>query len=335
MNIGLTYDLKEDVQLTGEVPDDALEEYDSPGTVEGIGQALAAQGHEVHLLGGGRRFLQHIQQIKPDLVFNISEGLGHTRSREAQVPSILEMLDIPYTGADPQTLSICLDKALTKTLISQKGIKTPRWTILQGENDLKILDDQAFQFPVIIKPVHDGSSKGVRFNSLVEERVDLDTRVTALLMDYNQPVLLEEYIEGDEITVGVLGNDPPRVFGIMRIRPKWAQQKFIYSLEVKRDWEKRVVYQCPALYGPEVIAAIETAALSAYSTLGCRDFGRVDFRLAKDGTPYFIEINPLAGLNPDSSDLPIMAALLGISYSDLIAEILHAATGRYSKWAKI
>jgi D-alanine-D-alanine ligase len=300
-----------------EQPEDALEEYDSLETINALQAAIEVKGHSVVKLGGGREFLKHILSEKVDFVFNISEGLGNYRSREAQVPSVLEMLDIPYSGADPQCLAVCLDKALTKKLVSIEGIPTPRWRVV-GRGEVKSVAWSTLPFPAFVKPVWEGSSKGIRLTSLAQNPQELEKLVTDLLKQYQQPVLIEEFIDGEEITVGLVGNLSPRLVGIMRVIPRQKAPNFIYSLEVKRDYEKLVDYECPARLDKRTLELIEEYALKTFQILECRDFARVDFRVAADGTPYFLEINPLAGLNPKSSDLIIMAGLVGIKYNELI-----------------
>ena len=328
MKIGLSYDLKESVApfIAGQ-PDDALEEYDSTETVEALQAAIESRGHSVVKLGGGREFLNRILREKVDFVFNISEGLGSYRSREAQVPAVLEMLDIPYSGADPQCLAICLDKNLTKKIVSWEGIRTPRWRVIS--DDHCNIEWESLSFPVFVKPVWEGSSKGIRLSSLITGPEQLKTVVMALLQKYHQPVLVEEFIAGDEVTVGMVGNSPPRIIGIMRIVPRQKNANFVYSLEVKRDYEKLVDYECPAHLGAETLRQIQESSRKIFQVLECRDFARLDFRVSTDGQPYFLEINPLAGLNPRSSDLIIMGRLLGIQYREMIGSILDAALGRY------
>jgi len=327
MKIGLSFDLKEAVSLGKDQPEDALEEYDSLETVGALQAAIEAKGHEVVKLGGGREFLNHILREKVDFVFNISEGLGGYRSREAQIPSVLEMLDIPYSGADPQCLAVCLDKHLTKKIVSWEGLATPKWTVV-NQSQLKSLDWNSLPSPAFIKPVWEGSSKGIRLSSLVRRPEQLKTQVTDLVQRYQQPVLVEEYISGDEVTVGVIGNYPPGVLGIMRVVPRKKDADFVYSLEVKRDYENLVDYECPAKLEKKTLQRLQEDSLKAFKVLECRDFARVDFRVGPDGTPYFLEINPLAGLNPRSSDIIIMARLIGLKYNELIGSILDAAIGR-------
>ena len=336
MRIGLTYDLKDAVKggLSSEgLPEDALEEYDSLETVKGIAAAIESKGHSTVLLGGGRDFLNNIQKEKVDLVFNIAEGLGNYRSREAQIPSILEMLGIPYTGSDPLALAVSLDKDVTKRLVSLNGIATPKWHIIRSLEELASADWHGFRFPLFVKPLHEGSSKGIRNISKIDRLEQVNTIITTLIERYHQEVIVEEFIYGEEITTGVIGN-PPQVLGIMRVVPRRPDPDFVYSLEVKRDWENLVDYECPAKLEPKILQQIEESSLKAFKVLGCRDFARVDFRISRDGTPYFLEINPLAGLNPRSSDLIIMANLVGIKYNEIIGSILEAALRRNSLWRR-
>jgi D-alanine-D-alanine ligase len=313
--------------------EDALEEYDSPETVNIIAAALESRGHKVARLGGGAQFLDAVRREKVDIVFNISEGRGTYRSREAQAPAVLEMLDIAYTGSDPQTLAIGLDKALTKKLAALEGIATPRWLVVSGKEELCPSLWDGFPFPVIIKPSFEGSSKGIRLTSLAQNIRQAEDEISRIMADYRQPVMVEEFIDGDEITVGIVGN-PPRVLGTMRVLPKKKEKYFVYSLEVKRDYVNLVDYEVPARLKPDVLEKLEQSALMVFKTLGCRDFSRVDYRIGRDGTPYFIEINPLPGLGT-YSDLVIMAQMLGWTHEGLICAVLDAAVKRYPQCAGV
>jgi D-alanine-D-alanine ligase len=327
MRIGLSYDLKTTVTKRHNV-DDALEEYDSLETVEIISSALEKKGHRIVTLGGGALFIDNIHREKVDFVFNISEGRGNYRSREAQVPAILEMLDIPYTGSDPLTLAVCLDKPVTKKLVSLAGIPTPKWLTISDVKELTQVDWKGFVFPVIIKPAYEGSSKGIRLTSLAENITQAEAEVKRILKDYNQSVMVEEFIDGEEVTVGVIGNKPSKLVGMMRVVPKKQSRHFVYSLEVKRDYVNQVEYESPVKLPKPVLNELEEHALNAFKTLGCRDFSRVDFRVGRDGTPYFLEINPLPGLGT-YSDLVIMAIKLGWTHEELIGAVLDAAIERY------
>jgi D-alanine-D-alanine ligase len=340
MRIGITYDLKSDAPLLSSLsrgvegggrsglPDDFQEEFDSPTTIEAISQVLCKLGHEVDKLGDGRELLARLLGDPPELVFNIAEGQGIARSREARVPALLEMLGIPYTGSDPLTLAVTLDKDCAKRLVRSAGVAVPKSVLVEsGEHPRKALLTGDVPFPAIVKPAWEGSSKGIRNKCLVERPEDLPEVVEALRRDHRQPVLVEEFVTGDELTVGVIGNHPARVLGVMRVLPVEATDRFIYSLEIKRDYLRQVRYECPARLGTQATEAVREAALAAWRVLGCRDVSRVDFRL-RDGVPYFLEVNPLPGLNPESSDLVIMARLLGLSHAQLIEAILDSALKR-------
>jgi D-alanine-D-alanine ligase len=329
MKIGLAYDLKDAITSESHGPEDALEEYDSPETVEALTLAVESLGHSVIKLGGGKEFISNILEEAVDFVFNISEGLGNFRSREAQVPAVLEMLGIPYSGSDPQCLAVCLDKPLTKTLVSSAGVRTPKWCVVKDDRQLKAAISSDLPLPAFIKPVYEGSSKGIRLASKVESLTQVRELTARLLEQYQQPVMIEEFIGGDEVTVGMLGNNPPAVLGVMRVLPKNKNTNFIYSLEIKRDWEQLVDYECPARLESGINQEIAYLSIKVFEELGCRDFARLDFKLAAKGVPYFLEINPLAGLNPKSSDLPIMAYKLGWTYQSLIDAILNTALQRY------
>jgi len=327
MRIGLSYDLKETI-VREQAIDDACEEYDSPETVELIVSSLQAEGHTVIMLGGGQEFLSKILQEKVDFVFNIAEGRGIYRSREAQVPSILEMLDIPYSGSDPQCLAICLDKPLTKKLIASEGVHTPRWRVITSRQELRQMNSCDFPFPAIVKPAYEGSSKGIRLTSVAENAKQAMEVIESLLEKYQQPAMMEEIILGDEVTVGIVGNSPPLILGIMRIVPKQRNGYFLYTLEVKRNYLELVDYECPADLEEKILQQIQISSLRAFKAVGCRDFARLDFRISPQGVPYFLEINPLPGLG-NHSDLVIMAKKMGWSHRQLISTVLKAALERY------
>jgi D-alanine-D-alanine ligase len=330
---------------------DAEEEYDSQETVDAIVASLRSLGHEVELLGDGEPLIRRLLNgNRPELVFNLAEGRGIHRSREARVPALLEMLGIPYTGSDPLTLAAALDKPVAKTIVAAAGVTVPRGVVVervQGAEGPKSQVpspksgrsgmgpgtwDLGLNLPLIAKPAFEGSSKGILRKCLIDDRTRLADTVEELLKAYQQPILVEEFIEGDELTVGIVGNDPPQAIGIMRIVPQKEQRNFIYSLEVKRDWQDQVRYECPAKISPADSKAVEQAALAAYKALGCRDVARIDFRL-RGGVPYFIEANPLPGLSPTSGDIVILAREMGIEHSELLRRILAAAVERHgSQW---
>lgn len=329
MRIGLAYDLKADIAAYSNL-EDALEEYDSPETLDIIESTFSNRGHEVVRLGGGVDFFRAVQNESVDIVFNISEGRGNYRSREAQVPAILEMLDIPYAGSDPLCLGVCLDKPIAKKLVKADSILTPRWFTVGSEEEVKSARWDMFTFPKIIKPSYEGSSKGIRLTSLVHNVREAEEEARRIIIDYRQPAMVEEFIDGDEVTVGIIGNHNPEVVGMMRILPKVKMENFVYSLEVKRDYLNQVEYESPVdLPGP-VLKKLESASLAAFKTLRCRDFARVDFRIGRNGKPYFIEINPLPGLGT-YSDLVIMTGKLGWTHEGLISAVLDAALERYAR----
>jgi D-alanine-D-alanine ligase len=337
MRIGITYDLKADLSGRPDLPDDFQEEFDSPATVEAIAQVLSGLGHEVEKLGDGRELLKRLLADPPDFVFNFAEGQGIGRCREARVPAVLEMLGVPYSGSDPLTLAATLDKECAKRLVASAGGAVPRAVVIDPAEGDSVLSAQyavltGLAFPVIVKPAWEGSSKGIRNKCLVDSPSELADVVGSLVQDYVQPVLVEEYIRGEELTVGVIGNSPPRTVGIMRVIPNTPTDRFVYSLEVKRDWERQVRYETPARLSNAHTRAVEAAAALAYRALGCRDVSRLDFRL-RDGVPYFLEANPLPGLNPDYSDLVILARGMGWTYEQLIGTILQEALGRHARAA--
>ena len=334
MRIGLAYDLKEAVALELSGPEDVLEEYDSAETVDLIARSLENQGHSVTKLGGGREFLHNILSERAEFVFNIAEGRGNHRSREAQVPAVLEMLGVPYSGSDPQCLAICLDKPLTKTLVASAGVRTPGFHIVSDSAQLAGIPWGQLSFPVIVKPAHEGSSKGIRLGSLAEDGEEADALTRHLLDCYQQPMMVEEFISGDEVTVGMVGNSPPGVIGLMRVVPRQKPDRFVYSLEVKRDWKNLVDYECPARLREDTIQEISASSRQVFQTLGCRDFARLDFRVDAEGLPHFIEINPLPGLGTHS-DLFIMATKTGWSHAQLVGAVLDAALRRYPQCARV
>ncbi|MBN9520223.1 ATP-grasp domain-containing protein [bacterium] len=336
MKIGIACTLKPDGPPPPGAGDDWAEEFDSPATVEAVAKVMRDLGHEVRTLGDGRAFLEAVLADPPDLVFNFAEGQGVSRSREARVPAVCEMLGIPVTGSDPLALAVALDKDMTRRLVEGAGVAVPKGFTLApppGEYDgdhaefPALLDAAGLACPVIVKPALEGSSKGIRSTALVRTAADFGPAVVALWKEYRQPALVEEFIVGDEVTVGMVGNDPPQPLGVMRVVPTEPTPDFVYSLEVKRAWDGVVGYEAPAKLPRDVYAAVEADALTAFAALGCRDVARADFRV-RDGVPYFLEINPLPGLNPDSGDLCYLVYRMGHTYADLIRLILDAAVTR-------
>src|SRR5438093_723982 len=222
MRIGITYDLRQDSPLPVSAPDDLYEEFDDPVTVGAIADVLRGLGHEVVELGNGREMLKKLLADPPEFVFNFAEGQGIGRSRESRVPAVLELLGIPYTGSDPATLGLCLDKDWTKRMVYTAHLQTPEWNCIGGSDNFDAdpkgvpkFADSGLTLPVIAKPSYEGSSKGIRNKCLIERPEDFGPTVAALWKLYRQPIMVEEFIAGDELTVGMVGNDPPEILGIM------------------------------------------------------------------------------------------------------------------------
>lgn len=324
MRIGLAYNVRP-TESPGHLPEDAFEEYDSEATVGHIRDGLASLGHEVTLLPAGPGIIDRLREDRPDLVFNIAEG-EEGRCREAHLPALLEMLRIPYVGSDPLTLCVTLDKPVAKRLVASEGFSTPPFRCCPTP---EVLEEGALSWPVIVKPAFEGSSKGIRLASRASSIAEARTMIGFVNGTYGQEALVEEFVPGPEVTVGLVGNGTPRVIGQMEIRPKRIRREdFVYALEIKRDWEAQVEYLCPPSLPETVIADVERHAKGIYRALGCRDFGRIDFRIDERGVPQFLECNPLPGLSPGYGDLPIMAERMGIPYVSLLSEILSSALAR-------
>ncbi len=333
MKIGIAFDLAPSGPMP-EGPDDRFEEFDRPETVEAIADVIRGEGHDVVLLGDGREFLARVMAEPPDFVWNLAEGEGVGPSRESRVPAVLEMLAIPFSGSGPATLGATLDKEFAKRIVANVVHVPFGYTVVPGAEATLLplcLEQMERQvgYPLILKPSCEGSSKGIRAGSLVRDHARALEVYRGLVADYDQPVMVEEFVEGDEVTVGLVGQAEGAldVIGTMKVIPKSPDRDFVYSLEVKRDWRNRVRYETPARFAPEVQALIEQSARDAFRALRCRDVARVDFRV-RDGIPYFLEANPLPGLAPGVSDLVILAEGHGIGYAELIRKILHASLAR-------
>ncbi len=324
MEIGIAYDLRCDSR-DGGGPTDQFEEYDSPATVEAVAAALESCGYAVRRLGGGRTLVHELLERPPELVFNMAEG-AHTRSREAHVPAVCELLSVPYTHSDPLTLAASLDKAVAKQLIAAAGIPTPRWHVVEDAGHRV-----ALEFPLLAKPLAEGSSMGIRVSSRAERPSELRGHIERLLGDYSQPVLVEEFCPGPEFTVGITGAGAgAQLLGVMEIVPLQAPVgQFVYSLEVKREDEAFVEYHVPPCRPQELVDRIVAVAFGAYRALGCRDIARVDLRLDAHGEPSFLELNPLPGLGPAYGDIVILAERSGVPFEELISRIVGCARGRH------
>ncbi len=327
--VGLAYNLKKDCPRSEMVVEDADAEFEEQATVDRIARALMAAGHRVVRMAYGPAFLARAQRDQVDIVFNIAEG-WNGRCREAIVPAILESLGVPYTGSDPLTLAVCLDKAVTKAIVSSYGVPTPRFAKVETPDDLKAID---LEFPLFVKPAYEGSSKGVRSSSKVRDREELARMVSWITGSYRQPALVEEFLPGREFSVGLLGNATIQTFPIMEVRPvaDVSLESFVYCYNTKHNNLER--FLCPAPIPDELAARIRDVALRAYRVLECRDLARVDVRLDRDGNPHFVEINPLPGMSTVSL-YPIMAMAAGLSFEDLVLKILEAAAARVNLAAR-
>ena len=324
LRVGLTYNLKRNAN--SEIVDNEAE-YDNIETVYAIQDALEGCGCRVQLMEATEKLPDMLAEKSVDIVFNIAEGI-QGRGREAQVPAILDFFRVPYTGSDETTLCIALDKALTKRLLATYHIRTPKYRIITKEQ--RKLNGK-FKFPVIVKPNAEGSSKGIFDVSIVADIQQLRDLTTRNIQLYKQDMLVEEYIDGREFTVGILGNgEEMNVFPPMEIVYLNKQNKYnIYSFNVKKDYKRLIRYECPAAISEEIEAEMTKMAGKIYNILECKDFARIDFRLSADGKPYFIEINPLPGLAPGYSDFPMIAEFNGIDYESLVSSVLNSALKRY------
>ena len=326
---------KDRLSIPALVARDEFAEWDSPTTIAAVESALSRLGKVVRL-EATEDFPERLRQIRPDIVFNIAEGF-YGVNREAHVPAICEFYGIPYTGSDPFTLSLCLDKARTKETLTFHGIPTPRFAVVEKIEDLKGAAD-GLNLPLFVKPLHEGSSKGITDSNLCFDRNHLIRQTEFLLENYKQSVLVEEYLPGKEFTCAVFGNgNEATVLPIVGMNfeslPKGALP--IYSFDAKFVWDRPEnpldIFQCPARITRELQASIERVTLDAFRVLGCRDWARIDVRLDAFGNPNVLEVNPLPGILPDPADnscLPKAARAAGIGYEELIQNCLKYAAAR-------
>ena len=324
MLIGLIYDLKSEYVPRPDDPADANAEFDSPGPIEIIAGAIRSAGHDVVMIGGVEQLLRRRGRLGVDLVVNIAEGSGG-RNRESQVPMVLELDHIPYVGSDALTLGVSLDKIVAKRVFRAEGLPTPRWFQIR---DIADLLDVPLPFPLIVKPRHEGSSKGLSETSVVRSREALLAQVDWLIRTYRQPALVEEFIPGTEFTVAVIGNDPPEAQPVVQIAidGKTALGDLFYNFA--RLDSTALTYVCPAKIPPALEQELQTLAVRAYQAIECRDFGRVDFRVDTQGRPYVLEINPLPSLSTDDVFMTV-ARHFGVAYDVMIHRILNAAIARH------
>ncbi|HET7334821.1 MAG TPA: hypothetical protein VFI93_06855 [Rhizomicrobium sp.] len=324
MRIGITYDLRTDYLAMG-YGEEETAEFDSEITIAAICDALGALGHVPVRIGNIRALAaQLVAGERWDAVFNICEGL-HGLAREAQVPALLDAYDIPYVFSDPLTLSLTLDKAMTKRVVRDAGIATADFAVIETMADVAAVD---MPFPLFAKPVAEGSGKGVNARSKIANAAQLKAVARDLLAQFHQPVLVETFLSGREFTVGIVGTgDKARVLGVSEIVPKPAYVGEGYGYENKETgWEDKVDIR--RSQGPEAKAA-GAVALDAWRALRCRDGGRIDIRCDAAGKPHFIEVNPLAGLRPGYSDLCFIAQYAGLTYEGLIGAILESFLARH------
>ncbi|MDD4818462.1 MAG: ATP-grasp domain-containing protein [Victivallaceae bacterium] len=316
--------------------DECFAEGDSPATINAVKQAIAGLGHEVRAIEADIGLERKLLRFKPDLVYNIAEGLFGD-FRESYAPIVCEKLSLPYTGSGPLALGICLHKARCKEILTANGIANPSFRVFRTGD---AIDLSGLKWPVIIKPAAEGSSKGIFDRSVAEDETSAGKLIAETLAQYNQPVILEEFLPGAEFTVAMIGNTPsPEILPIVELDfsqlPGSARK--IYSYEAKWVWDTPSaplrIFHCPAAISDVRRTAIEELAKRAFRTLELRDWCRMDIRLAADGTPNIIEINPIPGILPDpkeNSCFPKAARAAGYAYPDIFAKVIQAATCRLS-----
>ncbi len=348
MRVALLANLKKNAPTWPGMSPDRWDDLDSEETIQAIMQAIEAGGHNVTFLEGDASLFETLPQVKPDICFNICEG-HFGDGREAHVPALLEMLRIPYTGSQVLTLALALDKPMTKRVLTYHGLPTPSFQVF--ERVTEPLDPQ-MQFPLFVKPSREGTGMGISAESIARDEEQLRTQLRRLFERYDQPVLVEHYIEGREVTVGAVGNlrspvawrvpddeEAPRILKGLHFLPALEvdmaaypdEEAGVYTSRIKVEMAHEFHYLCPAPLTDDQIDELNWLTAAVFRVTGCLDVARVDFRLdANDGDrPYILEVNPLPGLNPGYSDLCIEAAADGWSYDDLINEILNLAIERY------
>ncbi|MGQ0712468.1 MAG: D-alanine--D-alanine ligase family protein [Gemmatimonadaceae bacterium] len=335
----------ETCELAATAADDEYAEWDSEETIAAVERALSRFGAVIRL-EATEEFPERLRRERPDIVFNIAEGWRGV-NREGHVPAICEFFGIPYSGSDPFTLSLSLDKARTKEWLSCHGVRTAPFVLLRDVAELesflggeKTIGSSVLgpRSHVFVKPVHEGSSKGITERNYCRTPDELEAQVAFLLERYEQPVLVEEYLPGAEFTCAILGNgDDARVLPIVGINftalPSGALP--VYGFEAKWLWDTPEnpleMFECPAQIDEALAREIERVALRAYSVLGCRDWSRIDVRLDAAGEPNVVEVNPLPGILPnpeDNSCFPKAARVAGMTYDELIQSCLRAASAR-------
>lgn len=333
----------------GELPPDYFAEWDDSDTIEAVRKALIKK-HDVAMIEADDDAYLKLKSGRPQIVFNIAEGLWG-QSRESQIPAILDMLRIPYTGSGPLSLGMCLDKARAKEILAFHGIPTPKFFVVRTSSDLnsvkqdvcKILkfadSELKCSFPLIVKPLYEGSSKGIRNNSIVNDENELKERIEWIITQYKQPAIVEEFLDGREFTVAMLGNaNNLKALPIVEINYASlpAGVNPIYSYEAKWIWDTPdnplEIFKCPADISDELRQDIETVCKNAFNLLDIKDWCRIDIRLDLRGRPHILELNPLPGILPDpksNSCFPKSARAAGIDYDGLINAVLDIACNRH------
>ncbi len=333
MEIGLIYNLREQARPYPGAPPDFAAEFDSEESIGYLVDALTQLGHRVRRIGDLHQlmdFLRAGQAETLDLVFNMAEGVWG-RAREAQAPALLEAYRVPYTGSDPLTLSLCLDKAMAKRIWQQAGVLTAPFAVVSDATALAddLVDHIGLpDFPLFVKPLHEGTSKGIDAASVVASEAALRERIEWTLARYRQPALVETFLPGREFSVGILGTGAEaHVLGITEITPPAAHG--VSDQGEKERWGDSIA----GVFTPVTEAALRSSladlALRAYRAVECRDLGRVDIRLDAAARPHVMELNPLVGLHPTCSVMPIIARQAGLSYDELIAAIVTNALRRW------
>lgn len=337
MRVGFTFNMKrgepEDAQEPPGTGCEAEAEWDTPETIQAVADALGER-HEVMCIDAARNPFEILCRTRPDIVFNIAEGASGA-CREGHIPSMLEYLNIPYSASDPLTLNTCLDKARTKEILAYHGLPTARFRVVAE----KSFSFNSLHYPLLVKPLYEGSSIGIRNDSMVKTRQEMRERVSWVLDRYAEPALVEEYLPGREFTVAIIGNgNDIRVLPIVEIKfdSLPAGVNPIYSFEAKWIWDDSSnpleIFECPARLSPELQAEIERVSVQAYRVLRCRDWCRIDVRLDSQDRPHIIELNPLPGILPrpeENSCFPKAARAAGMGYSQLINTVLDIACARY------
>ncbi|HOK04782.1 MAG TPA: hypothetical protein P5270_09595 [Victivallales bacterium] len=318
-----------------EPPPDFFAEGDTPFTIDAVAKAISFSGHYVEILEGNSDFPISIKKIAPDIVFNISEGL-YGDMRESFVPMICERYSIPYTGSGPLSLAICLNKFRTKEILAWNKIPVSPFKICFSYDNIDLSN---LNFPLIVKPISEGSSKGIFEDSFVENDTTAKLRIKEKILKYKQPVIVEEYLPGEEFTVAIWGNDDEiEVLPIVAIKfdKLPPQSKKLYSYEAKWIWDTDEnpleIFECPAKISNDLRKAIEKVAINAYRCLDIRDWCRIDVRLDGNSVPNIIELNPLPGILPNpeqNSCFPKAARTAGYSYDQMINKVLGFACKRY------